>query len=121
MPARLNVLERLDPDGYRPRLNAAPRDSENTVWKNGSSFGNATLDPAVTATRCGANCSSFWAIDAWIGAGLVAGRSLKKITTLFSSDCGLGRGPTERRSYALADEGAILASVSLTLPVTRPA
>src|SRR4029450_7705502 len=88
--------------------------------EEGSSLGNATLEPAVIATRCGANCSSFCAIDACIGAGLVDGRSLKKITTFFSSDCGFGRGPTARRSYALADEGAFAASDSLTRPVTRP-
>jgi hypothetical protein len=79
-------------------LNDAPRDSENTLWKNGSSLGNATLEPTVTATTCGTNCSSFWAIDARDAALFVAGRSAKKITTLRSSGCGLARGPTDRRS-----------------------
>src|SRR5690349_6001773 len=110
MPGRVNVFDRLVPDGYRPRLNDAPRDSEKTLWKNGSSFGKATADPVVTATTCGTNCSSFCAIEAGRGAGFAAGMSAKKMMTFLISGCGLGRGPTDRRSYALALDGAELAS-----------
>jgi hypothetical protein len=69
-----------------------------TLWKNGSSLGKAKLDPTVTATTCGTNCSSFWAIIARIAALLAAGKSEKKMTTLRNSGWGLGRGPTERGS-----------------------
>jgi hypothetical protein len=98
-PGRVKVHDRLEPEGNRPRSNVAPRDRENTLWKNGSWLGNATEEPAVTATRCGANCSSFCAIDAFIGAAVgPPAMSEKKITTLCISGRGFARGATPRRS-----------------------
>ena len=52
-PGVVKRLARDSPFGYRPRSNVAPFDSENTLWKITSSFGNSTIDPAVTAMTRG--------------------------------------------------------------------
>ena len=38
-------------DRYRPKSNGVGRDTENTLWKIGSSFGNVTVEPAGTVSR----------------------------------------------------------------------
>src|SRR3954468_792835 len=57
-PGLLKRCPRVSPRGYRPRLNAAVDDSENTLWKNGSALGKSTVDPFVIASTCGTNVSS---------------------------------------------------------------
>src|SRR3979411_3323280 len=82
-PAWLNVRSRVSPFRYRPRSKVAPRDSENTLWKYGSSLGNTTVDARVIATTRGTNASSRCAMGVRVtGTSDSTGGSLTKTTTL---------------------------------------
>ena len=58
MPGLSTLMSRLSPFLYMPRSNDLVFDSENTLWKIGSKFGNDTVEPTGTAITCGANSLS---------------------------------------------------------------
>ena len=71
----------------------ALRDSEKTLWKNGSEFGKSMVEPRVIATTRGTKASSFCVMVACIVAGSPRrGASFRKTMTLLISDAfGCGR------------------------------
>src|SRR5271165_580211 len=71
-PSRSKCTVRDVPASYSPRSNFFPLNSENTLWNQGSRLGKSTVDPLVTARRCGSNDLFFWRSTAWVGCAKTA-------------------------------------------------
>src|SRR5271165_7008079 len=71
-PSRSKCTVRDVPASYSPRSNFFPLNSENTLWNQGSRLGKSTVDPLVTARRCGSNDLFFWRSTAWVGCAGMA-------------------------------------------------
>ena len=85
-PGDVNLRTRESPRGKRPRSKLAERESEKTLWKYGSKFGNSTVEPVVIAITRGTNASSRCEIVARIAGGVSRfGASFMKTTTLLIS------------------------------------
>src|SRR5262245_39318692 len=92
------VSKRTDfdsPRGKRPRSNVEARDSEKTLWKTVSAFGNSTVEPFTTGRTCGVKASPSWR------------------TAAASPDVG-------RESLTRADAGPEDASAAPLFPLPRP-
>ena len=117
----MNLRIRESPREKRPRSKFAARESEKTLWKYGSKFGNSTVEPLVIATTPGTKASSFCAMVARVTGTSPGGAFLMNTTTFcISGPAGAGGADTRLEGYTPEGTGLTEADVRRTCPSIRP-